>query len=71
MKPHLDGQECEGYFFPDILQKKYRGDIEILRDYTATGKYKSENIQGNQFMERCRERYVANWYSLSKFLECR
>lgn len=30
MKLHLDGQECEGYFFPDILQKKYREDIEIL-----------------------------------------
>ena len=24
---------------------------EIMRDYTATGKYKSENIPGNQFME--------------------
>lgn len=24
---------------------------EIMRDYTATGKYKSENILGNQFME--------------------
>lgn len=28
---YLDEQECEGYYFPDILQKKYREDIEILQ----------------------------------------
>lgn len=33
---------------------------EIMRDYTATGKYKSENIRGNQFMEEHEREFFDN-----------
>ena len=47
---YLDEQECEGYFYPNILQKKYREDIEVLqkelsRKFIRLQKYEIQQIE--------------------------
>ena len=44
---------------------------EMVRDYTDTGKYKSENIQSNQFMERNEKKFFdKNAIVLTRMTAC-